>query len=331
MQATGAGSDPLPKELWDIYVAEDDSGEQSTKGIRVTAKPVSSNALQPQELRTSIDQLKTLMLYLAQIKVPRAQELLEKFQNLVLLDDQRNFAKIRSVLDTDGCAHLGKCVVEQLCWNQVERRLAYRDAMEIATMKTSNAIRISSSPSLKKMFLNVQSVSCLHASLVQNRWWTTIKEEPSHTKDGKIACRGLVVCAADRHNDADKQMIHLAAPALADFAQEVDVNIYNHIASKIKALDHNGNYSPMSILNIHQRQVLAHLVMQHVTFEDGCVGFTFHEMIAHKGARSSKQRRFSQNSMERVQDVEYLLKEIEFEKSGISRKQSIFSDLEIDR
>ena len=320
---TGGG---FSKHLWNVYVADDESGKHSTKGIHVTANPVGSNGLERQELRTSIDQLKTLMRYLMQLKVPYATELHDKLQTLELLDAKRNFSTIRGVLDEDDCAHLGKCVVEQLCWNGIAKRLEYRDALRIATMTTSKAIRISCSPSLQRLFPNVQGVSCLHAALLQNHWWTTVKEEPSHTKDGTPACRGLVVCAVDMHNTATEQMLHLAVSALADFAKEVAVNIYANITSKIQPLDGNGNYTPMSALNIHQRHALAQLVIQHITYENECLGFTFHEMIVRSHA-SIRKRKISQESIDRLNDVEYLLNELEFQKKGISRQTSIFSDL----
>lgn len=331
-EASNASSATLSEQLWDIYVAEDESGTQYTKEIHVTAKLVDSPSIEQLELCTSIDQLKTLMLYLMQRKVSRAQELFNKLQKLELIDEKRNFRNITSVLDADDCAHLGKCVVEQLCWNEIVKRLEYRDALAIATTTASNAMRISSSPSLKHMFPNVQSVSSLQVSLLQNQWWTTVKEEPSHTQYGKPACRGLVVIGVDKNDKDKKQMIHLAVPALTDFAKEVDVSIYLHIASKIKALDGNGNYAPMSTLNIHERHVLAHLVMQHVAYENGSLGFNFHAIAVNKAVRSrtGKDRRISQNSIDRVDDVEFLLKELEFDKSGISRKTSVYSDLKLD-
>ena len=64
--------DSFSKHVWDIYLADDESGKHSTKGIHVTANPVRSNGLERQELRTSIDQLKTFMRYLVQLKVTYA-------------------------------------------------------------------------------------------------------------------------------------------------------------------------------------------------------------------------------------------------------------------
>ena len=82
----------------------------------------------------------------------------------------------------------------------------------------------------------------------------------------------------------------------------------------------------MSALYIHQRHALAQLVTQHITYEDERLGFTFREMTM-KSRPGFRKRYISQASIDRLNDVEYLLNELEFQKKGISRQTSIFSDL----